>query len=658
MSTLTRSREHLPDDEQISKLEPREYSSADELPSKLMVQEYPPDDEQISKLMAFPFFKRQSLRSNRVIELILPYSIWTLEHYCVLAKQYANHRRLPYGGYPMRRQLLDSLLVRELVRGTDILSGTAPSKLAAKVAAIAALSPYPSGEITKTVEGSMLRTQQYLNLCLQKPLARYLEEIKEKMRVFTKSSHKSSKTNNGKNRSFSDSIPSNPAFSHVSDDFSQVADGLVAALRAGKADEVAALSRRAREYLQGSDRERFIACLDAAVGRAELSPHERVEVYERLNCLVASVPALSQVADGLVAALRAGKADEVAALSRRAREYLQGSDRERFIACLDAAFGQAELSPHERVEVYERLNCLVASVPALSQVADGLVAALRAGKADEVAALSRRAREYLQGSDRERFIACLDAAFGRAELSPHERVEVYERLNCLVASVPALSQVADGLVAALRAGKADEVAALSRRAREYLQGSDRERFIACLDAAVGRAELSPHERVEVYERLNCLVASVPALSQVADGLVAALRAGKADEVAALSRRAREYLQGSDRERFIACLDAAVGRAELSPHERVEVYERLNCLVASVPALSQVADGLVAALRAGKADEVAALSRRAREYLQGSDRERFIACLDAAFGQAELSPHERVEVYERLNCLVGNLLLDE
>jgi truncated hemoglobin YjbI len=473
---------------------------------------------------------------------------------------------------------------------------------------VAAPSPYLSGEITKTVEGLMLCTQQDSDL---KHLARYLEAI-------------------------------------------QVADGLVAALRAGEADEVAALSHRAREYLQGSDRERFIACLDAAVGRAELSPDERVEVYERLNCLVASVPALAQVADGLVAALRAGEADEVAVLLRRAREYLQGSDRERFIACLDAAVGRAELSPDERVEVYERLNCLVASVPALAQVADGLVAALRAGKANEVAVLLRRAREYLQGSDRERFIACLDAAVGRAELSPDERVEVYERLNCLVASVPALAQVADGLVAALRAGKADEVAALSRRAREYLQGSDRERFIACLDAAVGRAELSPDERVEVYERLNCLVASVPALAQVADGLVAALRAGKADEVAALSRRAREYLQGSDRERFIACLDAAVGRAELSPDERVEVYERLNCLVASVPALAQVADGLVAALRAGKANEVAALSRRAREYLQGSDRERFIACLDAAVGRAELSPDERVEVYERLNCLVASV----
>jgi truncated hemoglobin YjbI len=484
-------------------------------------------------------------------------------------------------------QALGSPSVREL-----------PVREIVELAAKVAPPPYLSGEITKTVEGLMLCTQQDSDL---KHLARYL-----------------------------------------------VADGLVAALRAGKADKVAALSRQAREYLQGSDRERFIACLDAAVGRAELSPHERVEVYERLNCLVASVPALSQVADGLVAALRAGKADEVAALSRRAREYLQGSDRERFIACLDAAVGRAELSPHERVEVYERLNCLVASVPALSQVADGLVAALKAGKADEVAALSRRAREYLQGSDRERFIACLDAAVGRAELSPHERVEVYERLNCLVASVPALSQVADGLVAALKAGKADEVAALSRRAREYLQGSDRERFIACLDAAVGRAELLPHERVEVYERLNCLVASVPALSQVADGLVAALKAGKADEVAALSCRAREYLQGSDRERFIACLDAAVGRAELLPHERVEVYERLNCLVASVPALSQVADGLVAALKAGKADEVAALSRRAREYLQGSDRERFIACLDAAVGRAELLPDE---VYQHLNSLV-------
>jgi hypothetical protein len=84
--------------------------------------------------------------------------------------------------------------------------------------------------------------------------------------------------------------------------------------------------------------------------------------------------------------------------------------------------------------------------------------------------------------------------------------------------------------------------------------------------------------VEVYERLNCLVASVPALAQVADGLVAALRAGKANEVAALSRRAREYLQGSDRERFIACLDAAVGRAELLPHERAQVYQHLNSLV--------------------------------------------------------------------------------
>ena len=183
-------------------------------------------------------------------------------------------------------------------------------ELAAKVAAP---SPYLSGEITKTVEGLMLCTQQDSEL---KHLARYLEAI-------------------------------------------QVADGLVAALRAGKADEVAALSRRAREYLQGSDRERFIACLDAAVGRAELSPDERVEVYERLNCLVASVPALAQVADGLVAALRAGKANEVAALSRRAREYLQGSDRERFIACLDAAVGRAELLPHERAQVYQHLNSLV-----------------------------------------------------------------------------------------------------------------------------------------------------------------------------------------------------------------------------------------------------------------------------------------------------------
>ena len=111
-------------------------------------------------------------------------------------------------------------------------------ELAAKVAAP---SPYLSGEITKTVEGLMLCTQQDSDLCLQKHLARYLEAI-------------------------------------------QVADGLVAALRAGKADEVAALSRRAREYLQGSDRERFIACLDAAVGRAELLPHEKV--YEHLNSLV------------------------------------------------------------------------------------------------------------------------------------------------------------------------------------------------------------------------------------------------------------------------------------------------------------------------------------------------------------------------------------
>jgi hypothetical protein len=124
-------------------------------------------------------------------------------------------------------QALDSPLVRELLVREFV-------KLAAKVAA---LSPYLSGEITKTVEGLMPCTQQDSDL---KHLARYLEAI-------------------------------------------QVADGLVAALRAGKADEVAALSRRAREYLQGSDRERFIACLDAAVGRAELLPHEREKVYQHLN---------------------------------------------------------------------------------------------------------------------------------------------------------------------------------------------------------------------------------------------------------------------------------------------------------------------------------------------------------------------------------------
>ena len=203
-------------------------------------------------------------------------------------------------------QALGSPSVRELSVREFVELAAEFVELAAKVAAP---SPYLSGEITKTVEGLMLCTQQDSDL---KHLARYL-----------------------------------------------VADGLVAALRAGKADKVAALSRQAREYLQGSDRERFIACLDAAVGRAELLPDERVQVYERLNCLVASVPALAQVADGLVAALRAGKADKVAALSRRAREYLQGSDRERFIACLDAAVGRAELLPDEMVQVDQHLNSLV-----------------------------------------------------------------------------------------------------------------------------------------------------------------------------------------------------------------------------------------------------------------------------------------------------------
>ena len=120
-------------------------------------------------------------------------------------------------------QALGSPSVRELSVREFVELAAEFVELAAKVAAP---SPYLSGEITKTVEGLMLCTQQDSDL---KHLARYLEAI-------------------------------------------QVADGLVAALRAGKADEVAALSRQAREYLQGSDRERFIACLDAAVGRAELSP--------------------------------------------------------------------------------------------------------------------------------------------------------------------------------------------------------------------------------------------------------------------------------------------------------------------------------------------------------------------------------------------------